>query len=57
MTVGPTVHSSAVHRFAASSQLAGPPTPLQDFHVFDFEPAGFPRVDVNHANHCPACAL
>jgi hypothetical protein len=27
MTVGPTVQFSVVHRFAAFSLLAGPPTP------------------------------
>jgi tetratricopeptide (TPR) repeat protein len=35
-SVGPTVQFSAVHRFAASSQLAGPPTPLR----FGLRPAG-----------------
>src|SRR5207253_2707005 len=36
ISVGPTVQFSKVHRFAASSQLAGPPTPEVGIHTISF---------------------
>jgi len=37
ISVGPTVQFSEVHRFAASLQLAGPPTPGVGIHTISFD--------------------
>jgi hypothetical protein len=36
VSVGPTVQINAVRRFAASSHLAGPPTPGDRIHTISF---------------------